>query len=55
MGRLIRGMAAGAVIGTAVSMMIMPQIDRRTRRTMRRAGRRMMHAARVDNMMSMIR
>lgn len=55
MGRLIRGMAAGAVIGTAVSMMIMPQIDRRTRRTMRRACRRMMHAAKVDNMMSMIK
>lgn len=54
MGRLITGMAAGAVIGTAVSMAVMPQLNRRTRKSMKRAGRRMIHVAEgtVGNIMS---
>lgn len=56
MGRLITGMAAGAVIGTAVSMVVMPQLNRRTKKSMRRASRKMMHAAggTVGNIMSMM-
>lgn len=41
MERFSKGMVAGMLIGAAVEMAIMPYVDRRTQRTMRRAGRRM--------------
>ncbi|MDQ0148589.1 YtxH domain-containing protein [Eubacterium multiforme] len=57
MGKLIKGMAAGALIGTAVGMAMLPQLDRRTKRTMRRAGRKLANVASdtVENMMSMMK
>ncbi len=41
MGRFIKGVAAGVLIGVAAEMMMLPNCDRRTRRRMRRAGDRM--------------
>ena len=57
MSKLIKGMAAGALIGTAVGIAMLPQLDRRTKRTMRRAGRKLAHVASdtVENMMSMMK
>jgi gas vesicle protein len=45
MGRFSKGMMAGILIGVAVEMAVMPQFDRKTQRTMRRAGRRMKDVA----------
>lgn len=39
-GRFIRGVAAGALIGAAAGMLLIPQMDRRTRRKIEKAGRR---------------
>ncbi|MBP1889046.1 gas vesicle protein [Clostridium moniliforme] len=57
MSKLIKGMAAGALIGTAVGMAMLPQLDRRTKRTMKRAGRKLANVATdtVENMMSMMK
>lgn len=41
MGRFIKGMAAGILIGVAAEMMMLPNCDRRTRRRMKRVGARM--------------
>lgn len=45
MQRFAKGMMAGILIGAAVEMSLMPYVDRRTQRTMRRAGRRMKNMA----------
>ncbi|CUP31801.1 MAG: hypothetical protein KIB43_01220 [Clostridium baratii] len=57
MGKMIKGMAAGALIGTAVGMVMLPRMDKRTRRHMRRAGKRFINAAgeTYDNMMTMMK
>lgn len=54
MGRLLTGMAAGAIIGSAVSMMMMPEMNKKTAKSMRRAGRKMMNATEgtIGNIMS---
>ena len=41
MGKFAKGLLMGAAIGAAFEMMMMPQMDRRTHRSMRRAARRM--------------
>lgn len=41
--RLLTGLAAGALLGAAASLMAMPNMDYRTRRRMNRAGRKMAH------------
>ncbi|MBE6071737.1 MAG: YtxH domain-containing protein [Clostridium butyricum] len=41
MGRFVKGMAAGILIGVAAEMMMLPNYDRRTRRRMKRVGARM--------------
>ncbi|MCI6691359.1 MULTISPECIES: YtxH domain-containing protein [unclassified Clostridium] len=43
--RMIKGMAAGAVIGVAVTAVMLPQLDRRTQRNLKRVGRRAMNMA----------
>ena len=43
--RMLKGMATGAVIGMAVSAVVLPQLDRRTQRNMRRVGRRALNMA----------
>jgi gas vesicle protein len=45
MERFSKGMMAGILIGVAVEMAMMPNYDRRTQRTMKRAGRRMRNMA----------
>ena len=45
MQRFSKGMMAGILIGVAVEMAMMPQYDRRTQRTMKRAGRKMRNMA----------
>ncbi|MGG7151778.1 YtxH domain-containing protein [Clostridium neonatale] len=57
MGRFIKGMAAGVLIGVAVEMMMLPNCDRRTRRRMKRAGEkiRSMMEDTYDGMQNFIR
>lgn len=43
--RTLKGMAAGAVVGMAVSAVILPQLDRRTQKNLRRVGRRALNMA----------
>ncbi|MFW2491456.1 YtxH domain-containing protein [Clostridium chromiireducens] len=45
MERFSKGMVAGILVGVAVEMAMMPHYNRRTQRTMKRAGRRMKDAA----------
>lgn len=45
MGKFAKGLLMGATIGAALEMMMMPQMDRRTQRYMRRAARRMRDVA----------
>lgn len=40
MNRMLRNMATGAIIGMTVTAMILPQLDRRTQRSLRRAGKK---------------
>ncbi|WP_147590094.1 YtxH domain-containing protein [Clostridium polynesiense] len=42
MGRFISGMTAGALVGAALGTVILSQMDRRTQRMIRKAGKRMM-------------
>ena len=37
--KFIKGMTAGALIGAAAGMMLIPQMDRSTRKKMQRTGR----------------
>ena len=57
MGRFIKGMDAGVLIGVAVEMMMLPNCDRRTRRRMKRAGEKMrsMMEDTYDGMQNFIR
>lgn len=45
MGRYIKGIVTGAVIGTAVGMMLLPELDRKSRKNVRKMGKRLAHAA----------
>ncbi|MBN1047743.1 YtxH domain-containing protein [Clostridium botulinum] len=38
MGNFTKGIVAGALISTAVGIMVMPNLDRRTQRKMKKAG-----------------
>ena len=55
--RMLKGMVAGAVIGVAVSAVMLPQLDRKTQRNLRRVGRRAMNMAEdaCDMMMGYMR
>ncbi|MEQ8156054.1 MAG: YtxH domain-containing protein [Clostridiaceae bacterium] len=39
------GVTTGAIVGAAFGMMMLPQLDRRTQRTFRRAGKRVFEMA----------
>ncbi|NFE84846.1 YtxH domain-containing protein [Clostridium botulinum] len=41
MGNFTKGIVAGALISTAVGIMVMPNLDRRTQRKMKKAGIKM--------------
>ncbi|WP_438572832.1 YtxH domain-containing protein [Clostridium sp.] len=45
MGKMMKGLAAGAVIGAAASIMLIPQLDRKTQKSIKRASRRAMGMA----------
>ena len=57
MQRFSKGIMAGVLIGVAVEMAMMPQYDRRTQRTMKRAGKKMRNMAEstYDGMQSWMR
>lgn len=43
--KILKGMVAGAIVGVAVSAVMLPQLDRRTQRNLKRVGRRAMNMA----------
>ncbi|MBE6053653.1 MAG: YtxH domain-containing protein [Clostridium sartagoforme] len=45
MFKTVKGIAAGAVIGMAVGVAVIPQLDRRTQRNLKRVGKRAMNMA----------
>ena len=45
MGRFTRGMMMGLVVGAAAEMMMMPYQNRKTKKNMKRAGRRIRNIA----------
>lgn len=57
MGKFIKGIAAGAVIGMAVEMVMVSKMDKRTQRSMRRAAKKMVNMAEdtYDGMVDWIR
>ena len=57
MGRTINGMMVGLILGATVGMMVLPQLDRKTQKSMKRAGRRLLNAAedRYEDMMCYIK
>ncbi|MGL5150557.1 MAG: YtxH domain-containing protein [Clostridium sp.] len=57
MGRYIKGVVTGAIVGTAVGMMILPELNRKQHRSVRKMGRKLVHAAGegYDDMMHWMR
>ncbi|NKF06273.1 YtxH domain-containing protein [Clostridium gasigenes] len=45
MAKMIKGLAAGAMIGAAVGIMAFPQLDRRTQRGIKKTKRKVMGMA----------
>ncbi|GAB6169398.1 hypothetical protein JCM1393_18580 [Clostridium carnis] len=45
MGKMMKSLAAGAMVGAAVGFMVLPQLDRKTQRSIKRAGKRAMGVA----------
>lgn len=45
MGKMVTGLAAGAVLGAAVGAMVFPQLDRKTQRAVKKVGKRALCAA----------
>ncbi|MDS0525080.1 hypothetical protein NNC19_05250 [Clostridium sp. SHJSY1] len=43
MGRYVNGIITGVAVGAAVGMMVLPQLDRKTQKTFRKAGERMLN------------
>ncbi|WMJ80804.1 YtxH domain-containing protein [Clostridium sp. MB40-C1] len=41
--KFVRGMTAGAVLGMTAGMLLVPQMNRGTRKRLRRNGRNMIH------------
>lgn len=41
----IKGITTGAIVGTAIGMMFMPELDRGTRKKIKRSGRMVRHMA----------
>ncbi|SKA89443.1 YtxH-like protein [Caloramator quimbayensis] len=44
-GRFVSGLTAGMLLGAAAGLMMMPQMDMRTRRKVSRASNRIIHRA----------
>lgn len=45
MKKYLNGMITGVVVGTAVGMAVLPQLDRKTQRMVKKAGRKIMDVA----------
>ncbi|SFU50554.1 hypothetical protein SAMN04487886_10432 [Clostridium sp. DSM 8431] len=45
MSKYLNGMMTGVMVGAAVGMTVMPQLDRRTQRMVKRAGRKIIDLA----------
>jgi gas vesicle protein len=41
----IKGVTTGAILGAAIGVMVMPQLDRRTRKKIKRSGAMIRHMA----------
>jgi gas vesicle protein len=51
MGKFINGVTTGALIGAAVGMMVVPQLDRGTRKRLKKSSNMMLDV--YDNIMRM--
>lgn len=45
MGKFMSGITTGAIVGAAFGMMVLPQLDRKTQKAFRKAGKKVMNAA----------
>ena len=45
MGKIIKSLAIGTVFGVAMGMMILPELDRKTQRNIKKTSRKIMGAA----------
>lgn len=43
--KMLKGMAAGAVVGMALSAVVLPQLDRKTQRSLKKVGKRAINMA----------
>lgn len=42
---MLKSMATGVIIGAAVGMLVLPQLDRKTQRVIKKTGKRVVHLA----------
>lgn len=40
MGKMLKGLAAGTIIGAAIGMMVFPELDRRQQRAVKKTAKR---------------
>ncbi|MBS5925802.1 MAG: YtxH domain-containing protein [Clostridium sp.] len=45
MGRYISGMVAGLAVGATIGMIVMPQLDRKTQKKIKKAGYKLLNFA----------
>lgn len=45
MGKVIKSLAIGTMFGVAIGMMVMPELDRRTQKNIRKTRKKLMCAA----------
>lgn len=45
MNKYLYGVVTGMVVGASVGMMVVPQLDRKTQKTMKKAGRKVINFA----------
>lgn len=41
MGKMLKGLAVGTIVGAAVGMMVFPELDRKKQRALRKTAKRM--------------
>lgn len=56
MGKYINGMVAGLVVGTTIGIMVLPQLDRKTQKKIKKAGCKLLDFAEdsCESMMGVI-
>lgn len=57
MGKMLKGLAVGTMIGTAIGVMLFPELDRKQQRALRRTAKKMSGMAEdfYDDMMYKIK